>query len=83
MLPTIGIKAKDLAAEMTSTNIENKNLHGVNPIANEHIDNNIAVREMLRSRGIEPSQLQPAKDVNKVARRLQSEEKKALPKKKK
>lgn len=38
---------------------------------------------MLRSRGIEPSQLQPAEDVNKVARRLQSEEKKALPKKKK
>lgn len=83
VLPTIGIKAKDLAAEMTSTNIENKNLHGVNPIANEHIDNNIAVREMLRSRGIEPSQLQPAEDVNKVARRLLSEEKKALPKKKK
>lgn len=83
VLPTIGIKAKDLAAEMTSTNVENKNLHGVNPIANEHIDNNIAVREMLRSRGIEPSQLQPAEDVNKVARRLQSEEKKTLPKKKK
>lgn len=83
VLPTIGIKAKDLAAEMTSTNVENKNLQGVNPIANEHIDNNIAVREMLRSRGIEPSQLQPAEDVNKVARRLQSEEKKTLPKKKK
>ena len=82
VLPTIGIKAKDLAAEMTSTNVETKNLHGLNPIANEHIDNNVAVREMLRARGIDPSQLQPAEDVNKVARRLQSEERKALPKKK-
>ena len=83
VLPTIGIKAKDLAAEMTSTNVENKNLHGLNPITREHVDNNIAVREMLRSRGIEPARLQPAEDVNKVERRLKSEEKKALPKKKK
>ena len=83
VLPTIGIKAKDLAAEMTSTNVENKNLHGLTPITREHVDNNIAVREMLRSRGIEPARLQPAEDVNKVERRLKSEEKKALPKKKK
>lgn len=82
VLPTIGIKAKDLAAEMTSTNVENKNIHGLNPITREHVDNNIAVREMLRGRGIEPAQLQPAEDVNKVERRLKSEEKKALPKKK-
>ena len=81
VLPTIGIKAKDLAAEMTSTNVENKNLHGLNPITREHVDNNSAVREMLRSRGIEPARLQPAEDVNKVERRLKSEEKKALPKK--
>ena len=83
VLPTIGIKAKDLAAEMTSTNVENKNLHGLNPITREHVDNNVAVREMLRGRGIEPAQLQPAEDVNKVERRLKSEEKKALPKKSK
>ena len=82
VLPTIGIKAKDLAAEMTSTNVETKNIYGISPITEEHIDNNIAVREMLRSRGIEPSQLQPAEDVNKVERRLKSEEKKTLPKKK-
>ena len=54
----------------------------IHPITREHVDNNIAVREMLRSRGIEPAQLQPAEDVNKVERRLKSEEKKALPKKK-
>lgn len=83
VLPTIGIKAKDLAAEMTSTNVQAKDLYGVNPIAQEHIDNNIAVREMLRGRGIEPSMLQPAEDVNKVERRLNAEIRKSLPRKKK
>lgn len=83
VLPTIGIKAKDLAAEMTSTNVQAKDLYGVNPIAQEHIDNNIAVREMLRGRGIEPSMLQPAEDVNKVERRLNAEVRKSLPRKKK
>lgn len=82
VLPTIGIKAKDLAAEMTSTNVQSKDLYGVAPITQEHIDNNTAVRDMLRSRGIDPYKLQPAEDVNKVERRLKSEEKKALPKKK-
>ena len=36
---------------MTSTNVETKNIYGISPITEEHIDNNIAVREMLRSRG--------------------------------
>lgn len=76
VLPTIGIKAKDLAAEMTSTNVVAKDLYGVNPIANEHVDNNVAVREMLRGRGIEPSMLQPAEDVKKVERRLAADTKK-------
>lgn len=31
-MPTIGIKAKDLAAEMTSTNVQTKDLKGVSPI---------------------------------------------------
>lgn len=78
VLPTIGIKAKDLAAEMTSTNVVVKDLYGVNPIAKEHVENNSAVREMLRSRGIEPSQLPPAEDVNKVARRINADKKNVL-----
>ena len=44
-LPTISIKAKDLAAEMTSVNIQTKDLRGINPIGQEHVDNNTAVRE--------------------------------------
>ncbi|MEI7424481.1 MAG: DNA damage-inducible protein D, partial [Prolixibacteraceae bacterium] len=46
-LPTISIKAKDLAAEMTGLNVQNKDLHGQNPIEREHVDNSAAVRNML------------------------------------
>lgn len=53
-LPTISIKAKDLAAEMTSINVQTKDLYGQTPIEKEHIDNNTAVRDMLISRGIYP-----------------------------
>jgi DNA-damage-inducible protein D len=77
-LPTIGIKAKDLAAEMTSVNVQSKDLHGLPTIELEHVDNNTAVRKMLLERGIRPETLPPAEDVKKVERRLKSEEKKAL-----
>jgi DNA-damage-inducible protein D len=56
-LPTISIKAKDLAAEMTSLNVQNKNLKGHNPIEKEHVDNNIAVRDVLTKRGIVPEKI--------------------------
>jgi DNA-damage-inducible protein D len=46
-LPTISIKAKDLAAEMTGINVQGKDLKGQNPIEKEHIDNSSAVRKML------------------------------------
>ena len=77
-LPTVGIKAKDLAAEMTSVNVQSKNLNGQKPIENEHIDNNSAVRQMLLDRGIVPEQLPPAEDVKKVQRRLKNEKAKVL-----
>ena len=82
-LPTIGIKAKDFAAEMTSVNAEQKNLHGQTAIEKEHVDNNVAVRNMLLSRGIVPEQLPAGEDVKKVERRLKSEEKTLIKGKKK
>lgn len=81
-LPTISIKAKDFAAEMTSVNVQAKDLHGENHITQEHVDNNAAVRKMLVERGIIPEDLPPAEDVKKVERRLMSEQKKVLGKKK-
>lgn len=77
-LPTISIKAKDLAAEMTGLNVQNKNLRGQSPIEKEHVDNNLAVRKMLTQRGIVPENLPPSEDVKKVQRKLNSENKKVL-----
>jgi len=77
-LPTISIKAKDFAAEMTSVNVQTKDLKGEAQITREHVDNNAAVRQMLVQRGIVPENLPPAEDVKKVERRLASEDKKLL-----
>lgn len=82
-LPTISIKAKDFAAEMTSVNVQTKDLKGEASITREHVDNNAAVRKMLTERGIVPENLPPAEDVKKVERRLASEQKKLLQNKKK
>lgn len=77
-LPTITIKAKDLAAEMTGLNAQSKDLKGQNAIEKEHVDNNLAVRDMLTKRGIVPESLPPAEDVKKLQRKLHSDEKKLL-----
>jgi DNA-damage-inducible protein D len=77
-LPTLTIKAKDFATELTSHNVVDKDLKGDNQITKEHIDNNMAVRKMLHDRGVKPEQLPQAEDVKKVERRLENEEKKIL-----
>jgi len=77
-LPTLTIKAKDFATELTSHNVVDKNLKGDIQITKEHIENNLAVRKMLHDRGVKPEQLPPAEDVKKVERRLDSDEKKIL-----
>ena len=77
-LPTVSIKSKDLAAEMTSLNVQSKNLKGQHPIEKEHVDNNLAVRKMLTERGITPESLPPAEDVKKLQRKLEEDEKKIL-----
>ena len=77
-LPTITIKAKDFAAEMTSVNVQAKDLQGEESITQEHVENNTAVRKMLTERGIVPEDLPPAEDVKKVERRLEREQKKVL-----
>ena len=77
-LPTLTIKAKDFATELTSHNVVEKNLKGETQIAKEHIDNNIEVRKMLGNRGVKPENLPALKDVKKVQRQLENDEKKIL-----
>ncbi|MFN6176206.1 MAG: DNA damage-inducible protein D [Flavobacteriales bacterium] len=78
-LPTLTIKAKDFATELTGHNVVDKDLHGEAPITKEHVDNNVAVRKMLAERGVKPEELPPAEDMKKVQRRLEGEEKKVVP----
>jgi DNA-damage-inducible protein D len=76
-LPTLTIKAKDFANELTSHNVIEKDLNKENQISQEHIDNNKAVRNILLQRGVKPEALPPADDVKKLERRLETDEKNA------
>ena len=77
-LPTLTIKAKEFATELTSHNVTEKDLKGNEKIGKEHVDNNLAVRKMLIERGVKPEQLPPSDDVKKVQRKLDGEEKKLV-----
>ena len=77
-LPTLTIKAKDFATELTSHNVVDKDLKGDNQITKEHIENNLAVRKILNDRGVKPEQLPRSDDVKKVERKLETEEKNIL-----
>jgi len=77
-LPTLTIKAKDFATELTSHNVVEKDLKGEGAISKEHVDNNMAVRKMLKERGVKPEELPASEDVAKVKRRLKTDGKKVL-----
>ena len=78
--PTIILKAKDFATEITIHNARTQQMTHEQQISNEHVTNNQAVRQTLINRGIRPEQLPPAEDVKKVERRLASADKKSLKK---
>jgi len=76
--PTIILKAKDFATEITIHNARTQQMQTERHISSEHVTNNEAVRQTLLSRGIRPESLPPAEDVKKVERRLASADKKTL-----
>jgi DNA-damage-inducible protein D len=78
-LPTITIKAKDFANEITNFNIKRDGLADEGAISHEHVKNNRDVRDLLGKRGIHPEALPAAEDIKKIERRVQAETKK-LPK---
>lgn len=77
-MPTILLKAKDFATEITIYNAKEKGMKSENQISNEHVTNNKAVRDTLISRGITPENVKPEEDIKKVERKLASEKKKTL-----
>ena len=76
--PTIILKAKDFATEITIFNAREHQLSTEEGISREHVRNNQAVRKTLLDRGIRPESLPPAEDLKKVERRVASEEKQSL-----
>lgn len=78
--PTIILKAKEFATEITIFNARQHRMTTEPEISTEHITNNEAVRRTLLDRGIRPESLPPDEDAKKVERRLTSDEKKALKK---
>ena len=75
-LPTITIKAKDFATEITVFNTKEKNLKHERQISAEHITNNRSVRKILLERGIKPEELPAEEDIKKLERKVQAEPKK-------
>jgi DNA-damage-inducible protein D len=78
--PTIILKAKDFATEITIFNAKEHGMKKEAIISREHITNNKAVRNTLLERGIRPESLSAEEDIKKVERRLASEKKKSLKK---
>ena len=76
--PTIVLKAKDFATEITIFNAKANQMQTEQEISGEHITNNASVRNTLIERGIRPENLPSYEDVKKVERKLQSDEKKGL-----
>lgn len=76
--PTIILKAKDFATEITIFNARENQLSSERAISSEHVTNNQAVRQTLLERGIRPESLPAAEDIKKVERRLTSAQKKSL-----
>jgi DNA-damage-inducible protein D len=78
-LPTITIKAKDFANEITVFNVKkNSSLRGTENIKNEHVRNNRDVRDLLKNKGIIPESLPPEEDIQKLKRRIDSQGKTIL-----
>ena len=69
-LPSVTLAAKQLATEMTNHNVEDKDLRGEPSIAEEHVQNNTGVRDLLGRRGIRPEELPPEEDVRRLERRV-------------
>ena len=77
-LPTITIKAKDFATEITIFNVKDKDIIKGDKIAWEHVTNSTSVRQLLLERGIRPEELPAEEDLKKLERRLNSEDKRIL-----
>lgn len=78
--PTLILKAKDFATEITIHNARQNRMKTEVAISSEHVTNNKAVRKTLLDRGIQPESLPSEEDIRKVERRLAAADRKSLKK---
>lgn len=74
-LPTVTVKAKDLATEMTTFKTQEKGLNRQESIAVLHEDHNASVRQALVNQGIHPENLPPEEDIKKLERKIKRDQK--------
>ena len=77
-LPTITIKAKDLATEITNFNVKRNDLRGEPQITHEHVKNNEDVRNLLAKSKIKPEELPAEEDIKKLHRRVKTQSREVL-----
>ncbi|MBU0578499.1 DNA damage-inducible protein D [Patescibacteria group bacterium] len=77
-LPTITLKAKDLATEMTTHKTKDKDTKSSQEVKQMHVGHNNSVRLALTSEGIYPENLPPEEDIKKIERRIKKNDDKAL-----
>lgn len=77
-LPTLTIKAKDFASEITHFNVKKEGLLGEEEITEEHVKNNLDVRNLLAKSNILPEKLPPEEDIKKLERRINKENEKLV-----
>ncbi len=66
VLPSVTLKAKDLATAITTENTRKKNLRGKLSISGEHFSSNKNVREALIKTKIYPEDLPPAENIKRI-----------------
>jgi len=75
-LPTITIKAKDFATEITNFNIKRDDLEGEPRITDAHVKTTTEVRSLLAKSNIKPEELPPAEDAKKLQRKVDADRRK-------
>jgi DNA-damage-inducible protein D len=74
-LPTVTLKAKDLANEMTNHNLKTTDIRGEIEITNEHKSNNANVRQALTKSGIYPEDLPAEENIKRIESKIKKEQK--------
>src|SRR3989338_491732 len=75
-LPTVTIAAKNFATEITNFNVKQNDLQGEAKITKEHVKNNEEMRRVLAKNNIVPENIPPEEDIQKLQKRVKSEEEK-------